>query len=156
MPKRPSALAFEVIGFGRVTVMPAFSCRRYRVGANSARRSPRSAHSPLHLGAREILVSIIDRLELAAVDRDANFSEEMTAVVTELAKIGFANIRDYWTREGETIDLHRLDQDRTAAAEEGICRCWIRSRRGEVCRSVPGQPPPTALDQIAQVKPVRL
>ena len=26
----------------------------------------------------------------------------------------------------------------------------------EVRRSVPGQPPPTALDQIAQVKPIRL
>jgi len=33
-------------------------------------------HSPLHLGAREILVPIIDRLELAAVDRDASFGEE--------------------------------------------------------------------------------
>src|SRR3984893_13453861 len=33
-------------------------------------------HSPLHLGAREILVPIIDRLELAAVDRDASFDEE--------------------------------------------------------------------------------
>jgi hypothetical protein len=25
LPKRPSAFAFEVIGFGNVTVMPAFS-----------------------------------------------------------------------------------------------------------------------------------
>jgi len=33
-------------------------------------------HSPLHLGAREILVPIIDRLELAAIDGNARFSEE--------------------------------------------------------------------------------
>src|SRR5437764_8823565 len=33
-------------------------------------------HSPLHFGAREILVPIIDCLELAAVDRDASFDEE--------------------------------------------------------------------------------
>src|ERR1700730_10069308 len=33
-------------------------------------------HSPLHLGAREILVPIIDRLELAAVDRDASYGEQ--------------------------------------------------------------------------------
>jgi hypothetical protein len=33
-------------------------------------------HSPLHLGAREILVPIIDRLEIAAVDRDASLGEE--------------------------------------------------------------------------------
>jgi hypothetical protein len=32
--------------------------------------------SPLHLGAREILVPIIDRLELAAVDGDASFGEQ--------------------------------------------------------------------------------
>jgi phage terminase small subunit len=45
---------------------------------------------------------------------------EVTAdrVVTELAKIAFADMRDYWPRAGETIDLHRLDQDRTAAIEE--------------------------------------
>jgi hypothetical protein len=30
----------------------------------------------VHLGAREIPVPIIDRLELAAIDRDAGFSEE--------------------------------------------------------------------------------
>ena len=33
-------------------------------------------HSPLHLGAREILVPIVDRLELAAIDGDARFAEE--------------------------------------------------------------------------------
>jgi hypothetical protein len=31
---------------------------------------------PLHLGAREIFVPIIDRLEFAAVDRDTSFGEE--------------------------------------------------------------------------------
>ena len=39
-------------------------------------------------------------------------------VVAEFARIGFANIRDYWPKKGETIDLSRLDQDRTAAVEE--------------------------------------
>jgi phage terminase small subunit len=45
---------------------------------------------------------------------------EVTAdrVVTEFARLAFANMRDYWPRTGETIDLHRLDQDRTAAVEE--------------------------------------
>jgi phage terminase small subunit len=39
-------------------------------------------------------------------------------VVAELAKLAFADMRDYWPRPGETIDLHRLDEDRTAAVEE--------------------------------------
>jgi phage terminase small subunit len=39
-------------------------------------------------------------------------------IVAELAKIGFANMRDYWPRPGENIDLHRLDQDHMAAIEE--------------------------------------
>jgi hypothetical protein len=45
---------------------------------------------------------------------------EVTAdrVVTELAKIAFANMRDYSPRPGETIDLHRIDRDRAAAVEE--------------------------------------
>jgi len=45
---------------------------------------------------------------------------EVTAdrVVAELAKLAFADMRDYWPRPGETIDLHRLDEDRTAAISE--------------------------------------
>jgi phage terminase small subunit len=44
---------------------------------------------------------------------------EVTAarVVTELAKIAFANMQDYLPRPGETLDVHRLDQDRMAAVE---------------------------------------
>ena len=38
--------------------------------------------------------------------------------MVKLARIAFANMRDYWPKEGETLDLHRLDQDRTAAVEE--------------------------------------
>jgi phage terminase small subunit len=38
--------------------------------------------------------------------------------VAELAKIAFANMRDFWPTEGETLDLSRLDPDRTAAIEE--------------------------------------
>jgi phage terminase small subunit len=39
-------------------------------------------------------------------------------VVTEFARLAFANMRDYWPRPGETIDLHRLDRDLAAAIEE--------------------------------------
>jgi hypothetical protein len=76
---------------------------------------------------------------------------EVTAdrVVAELAKLAFADMRDYWPRPGETIDLHRLDEDRTAAVEEigavAICvgisltqfpterAYWIR-QRGQLAR----------------------
>jgi phage terminase small subunit len=61
---------------------------------------------------------------------------EITAdrVVVELARIAFANIRDYWPKEGETLDLHRLDQDRTAAVEkisidEAVDRSGVLHRR---------------------------
>jgi phage terminase small subunit len=45
---------------------------------------------------------------------------EVTAdrVLEELAKLAFANMRDFLPRPGETIDLDRLDQDRTAAIAE--------------------------------------
>src|SRR5215469_2878312 len=45
---------------------------------------------------------------------------EITAdrIVVELARIAFANMRDYWTKKGATLHLHRLDQDRTAAVAE--------------------------------------
>src|SRR5262249_16942475 len=33
-------------------------------------------HAPLHLGSREVLVTIVHRLELAAIDRDAGFCKQ--------------------------------------------------------------------------------
>jgi hypothetical protein len=33
-------------------------------------------HAPVHLGAREVLVAIVDRLELAAVNGDAGLREQ--------------------------------------------------------------------------------
>ena len=38
--------------------------------------------------------------------------------VTEFAKVAFANVWDFLPKKGETIDLSRVDQDRTAAVEE--------------------------------------
>jgi hypothetical protein len=34
------------------------------------------SHAPVHLGPREVLVAIVDRLELAAVDRDVRLREQ--------------------------------------------------------------------------------
>jgi len=36
----------------------------------------------------------------------------------EWSRIAFANARDYWPGKGETVDLQRLDVDRTAAVAE--------------------------------------
>jgi hypothetical protein len=33
-------------------------------------------HAPVHLGAREVLVAIVDRFELAAVNGDAGLREQ--------------------------------------------------------------------------------
>jgi hypothetical protein len=33
-------------------------------------------HPPLHLGAREVPVAVVHRLELAAIDRDAGLGEQ--------------------------------------------------------------------------------
>jgi hypothetical protein len=55
--------------------------------------------------------------------------------VTELAKIGFANIRDYWS---ERIDLHRFAQDRTAARRGGYLPLLDRieaEKKGEARQS---------------------
>jgi phage terminase small subunit len=45
---------------------------------------------------------------------------EVTAdrVIVELAKIAFSNMKDYWPRPGEPVDLSRLDEDCTAAIKE--------------------------------------
>src|SRR6516164_1001817 len=57
-------------------------------------------------------------LEAAMQARSRRTEVSSDQVLEELAKIAFANFRDYWPKEGETLDLHRLDRDRTAAVEE--------------------------------------
>ena len=57
-------------------------------------------------------------LEAAMQARSRRTEVSSDQVLEELAKIAFANFRDYWPKEGETLDLHRLDRDRTAAIEE--------------------------------------
>ena len=60
------------------------------------------------------------QLALSAVMQARSRNALVTAdrVLAELAKIGFANMRDYWPKDGEAVDLHRLDQDLTAAMQE--------------------------------------
>ena len=57
-------------------------------------------------------------LEDAMQARSKRTTVTTDRVLTEFARLAFANMRDYWPRPGETIDLSRLDQDRTAAIAE--------------------------------------
>jgi phage terminase small subunit len=63
-------------------------------------------------------VKVQKALELAIRERSRRTEITADSVVAELAKIAFSNIRDYWPKEGEPLDLHRIDRDRTAAVEE--------------------------------------
>jgi phage terminase small subunit len=64
-------------------------------------------------------------LEDAMQARSKRTEVTVDRVVTEHARIAFANMQDYWPRPGETIDLQRLDQDRTAAVEEIIMEEFV-------------------------------
>jgi len=57
-------------------------------------------------------------LEDAMLARSKRTAVNADRVLTEFARLAFANMRDYWPPGGETIDLHRLDQDRAAAVAE--------------------------------------
>lgn len=70
-------------------------------------------HAPLHLGAREVLVSIIDRLEPAAVDRDANLAaerDEPSADLADGAAVILAEIGDRLVIRNEALrQSHHFD-----------------------------------------------
>ena len=69
-------LLFEASGLRRARqrrLLPVCAIELVQIARDALLDLP---HSPLHFGAREILVPIIDCLELAAVNRDASFDEE--------------------------------------------------------------------------------
>jgi phage terminase small subunit len=94
----------------------------YLVDLNGKRAAIRAGYSAkaAEVQASRLLRNANVQQALHAAIQARSRRTEVTAdrVVTELAKIAFANMRDYSPRPGETLDLHRLDQDRTAAIEE--------------------------------------
>src|SRR5260221_1553192 len=50
--------------------------RRCRAGSDTVPRSPRLSEAALHLRTREILVAVVDRFELTAVDGNARFRQQ--------------------------------------------------------------------------------
>jgi phage terminase small subunit len=88
-------------------------------GKQAAIRAGYSAKTAEVQASRLLRIAKI-RVALSAAMRARSRNPEVTPdrVLVELAKIGFANMRDYWPKEGETVDLHRLDQDLTAALQE--------------------------------------
>ena len=88
-------------------------------GKQAAVRTGYSAKSA-EVQASRLLRNTVVQAALGEAMQARSQRTEVTAdrVVAELAKLAFADMRDYWPRPGETIDLHRLDEDRTAAVEE--------------------------------------
>jgi phage terminase small subunit len=88
-------------------------------GKQAAIRAEYSANTA-EVQASRLLRIVKIQVALSAAMRARSRTTEVTPdrVLAELAKIGFANMRDYWPKEGETVDLHRLDQELTAALQE--------------------------------------
>jgi phage terminase small subunit len=94
----------------------------YIVDLNGRQAAIRAAYSPktAEVQASRLLRNAKVQQALKTAMRAQSRRTEITAdsVVAEYAKVAFANVRDFLPKEGETIDLSRLDQDRTAAVEE--------------------------------------
>jgi phage terminase small subunit len=94
----------------------------YLVDLNGKQAAIRAGYSPktAEVQASRLLRYAKVQAALESAMRARSKRTEITAdrVVTEFAKIAFANMRDYWPPAGEKFDLPRLDQDRTAAVEE--------------------------------------
>jgi len=61
--------------YALIAAAPRLEDRRYMCsGSRDALLDLR--HAPIHLGAREVLVAVVHRLELAAVDRHAGLREQ--------------------------------------------------------------------------------
>jgi len=94
------------------------------VDLNGKQAAIRAGYSPktAEVQASRLLsyTKVLVALEDAIQARSKRTEVTADRVITEYARIAFSNIRDYWPKKGETIDLQRLDQDRTAAVEEII------------------------------------
>ena len=94
----------------------------YLIDLNGKQAAIRAGYSAktAEVRASQLLTIAKIQVALGAAMRPQSRNTKVTPdrVLAELAKIGFANMRDYWPKEGEKIDLHRLDQDLTAAVQE--------------------------------------
>jgi phage terminase small subunit len=94
----------------------------YLVDCSGKQAAIRAGYSPKSAEAQasRLLSNARVQAALQAAMRARSRRTEVTAdrVVTELAKLAFADMRDYWPQKGEQVDLTKLDPDRTAAIAE--------------------------------------
>ena len=94
----------------------------YLLDLNGKQAAIRAGYSPKTAevqGSRLLRNAKVQKaLEAAVQARSRRTEVTADRVVAEFAKLAFADMRDYWPKMGETVDLHRLDQDRTAAIGE--------------------------------------
>jgi len=104
------------------TPKPARFVEEYLIDLNGRQAAIRAGYSSktAEVQASRLLrnAKVQKALEEAMQARSKRTEITADRVVSELARIAFANMRDYWPKKGETVDLHKLDQDRTAAVEE--------------------------------------
>jgi phage terminase small subunit len=107
-----------------LTLKQARFLEEYLVDLNGKAAAIRAGYSQrtAEVQASQLLSNYKIRVALEDAMQARSKRTEVTAdrVVAEYARIAFANMRDYLPKKGETIDLQRLDQDRTAAVEEII------------------------------------
>jgi phage terminase small subunit len=107
-----------------VMLTPKQSCfvEEYLIDLNGKQAATRAGYSAktAEVKASQLLSIAKIRVALGAAmqAQSRNTKVAPDRVLAELAKIGFANMRDYWPKEGEKVDLHRLDEDLTAAVQE--------------------------------------
>ena len=94
----------------------------YLVDLNGKQAAIRCGYSKATAEAQasRLLRNVQGRVALENAMKARSKRTEVTAdrVLNELARIAFSNMRDYWPREGGTLDLLRLDEDRTGAIKE--------------------------------------
>jgi phage terminase small subunit len=94
----------------------------YLVDLNGKQAAIRAGYSPktAEVQASRMLRYAQVQLALEAEMQAQSKRTQVTAdhVVTELAKLAFANMGNYLPKKGEKIDPSRFDQDRAAALEE--------------------------------------
>src|SRR5208282_5119583 len=122
-----------------LTLKQARFLEEYLVDLNGKAAAIRAGYSPksAEVQASQLLRNSKIRVALEDAMQARSKRTQVTAdrIVADYARIAFANMRDYWPRKGETIDLQRLDQDRMAAVEEIIMdeRAYARASGSSKC-----------------------
>ncbi|MBU1082491.1 MAG: terminase small subunit [Spirochaetes bacterium] len=104
-----------------LTAKQEMFCNEYLIDLNATQAAIRAKYSKktAQQASSRLLLNVVIQERISELQKRLRVKTGITAerVIAEFAKIAFANIQDYISKDNEIVDLSEIDKDKAAAVD---------------------------------------